>query len=142
VLGFSETFNQPFVFCNKLTEYLVEISAHVVIVDDVDEIHSIVASMEEGIRFRLVSVNEGPGVQPHLEGLIFPDLEGVVVNHRRLNDFLTLEDTPGHSIHVILGHVQPLVSLLIDGLIGDHWVLVQESDQRLNQLLGDEEFVV
>jgi len=142
VLGFSETFNQPFVVCNKLSEYLVEISVHVVIVDDVHEIHGIVASMEESFRFRLVPVNEGPWVQPHLEGFSFPDLEGVVVNDRRLNDFLTLENTPGHSIHVVLGHVQALVSLLIDGLIGNHGVLVQEGDQRLNQLLGDEEFVV
>lgn len=88
--------------------------------------------MEESVRFRFVSVNEGPRVQPHLESLIFPDLEGVVVNDCRLNDFLTLEDSPGHSIHIILGHVQPLVSLLINGLIGDHRILVEERDQRLN----------
>jgi len=142
VSGISKTINQPFIFLNKLNEYFVEVSVNVVVIDDIHEIHGIVAPTEEGVGVRVVSIYDGPGVHPHLESHIFTYKEGGVVNDSRLNDFLTLEDTPGHRVNVVLSHVQVLVTLLVDCLVSDHGVLCQEGNEGLNQFLRDEELIV
>jgi hypothetical protein len=65
-----------------------------------------------------------------------------MVNDSRLNDFLPLENTPGHCINVILCHIQIFITCKVDRLVCDHRVFIEVSDQRLKQFLGYEQFIV
>jgi len=47
-------------------------------------------------------VDLGPGIDPCLEGLIFPDFESLVINDSWLDNFFSSEYTPGDGIDIVL----------------------------------------
>lgn len=89
-----------------------------------------------------MTIDKGPGVEPLSKGLIFPNQEGIMVDHSWLDHFLALEDSPCHCIHIVLHYIENLISSLINGLVGYHRELVKETYQRLQELFGNEKFIV
>ena len=65
-----------------------------------------------------------------------------MIDHSWLNDFFSLEDSPSDSIDIVLAHIQLVLTVCAYCLISDHLILVQVSDQWVDQLLWNEEFIV
>jgi hypothetical protein len=77
------------------------------------------ACLEETLAVFL-AVDDSPGVNPRLEGLIFPDLKCLVINNGWLNNLLALKDTPGYSIDICFSNIFELGAARgVDGLVGD-----------------------
>jgi len=102
-------------------------------VDNVDEEVVVMDISEVLNRLRVLFsfVDDGPGVQPDVEGLFFPDLERLVVHNSRLNHFFVAEHSPSHCIHVVVLNVLVFFSCRVASLVADHVVFLQEFNQRL-----------
>jgi len=87
-------------------------------------------------------VDLGPGINPSLEGLIFPDLESLVINDRGLDYFFSSEYTPGDGIDVFFSNVLRFVAVDIDGLVGDFWELIEVCNKLWYKSCRDEQLKV
>jgi len=65
-----------------------------------------------------------------------------MINDCWLNDFLGFEDAPSDCVDVVLTDVLVFIVLVVNGLVGDHLVLVQMGDEWHEKLLRDEELIV
>lgn len=92
--------------------------------DHVDQEVSVVDVLNIFRGLRVFTVNDSPLVHPDIEGLLLPDLECLVINDGRLNDFFVSEHTPGDSVDVIILDILELLSGCVTGLVTDHIVLL------------------
>ena len=138
----SKRANQVLVCLYKLLNNSVKISLNVVIVDYIDKVHGVSASLEELKLRRVHSVDDAPVVNPACESLVFPNHEGFMVHHCWLNYLLCLEYSPCNRIHIFILYVLSLITLPVYSLVGDHLVLFQVLGKWVNEFLWDEELVV
>ena len=73
---------------------------------------------------RIFLVDDSPSVQPDVKGLLLPDLEGLIVNNSRLDNFFIAEHSPSNSIHIIVFYVLELLSSGVTCLVTDHVVFL------------------
>jgi hypothetical protein len=100
--------------------------------------------LEEGVGGAVSLVDVGPLVHPAAEGLVFIEAERSLVDDCWLDDFTVGEDSPGHSVDVIILKVDVLMvdTRSVDGLIAHSVVMVQVLNQGVDELLRNEELEV
>lgn len=84
---------------DETLQVFIEITLNIIIVHNVNQEHVVVTRLKEALALFL-AVDDSPGVNPRLEGLIFPDLECLVINNRRLDNLLALKNPPSDSIDI------------------------------------------
>ena len=96
------------------------------------------------MRWATLSVDICPLLYPAGEGFVFPKSESFLVDDSGLDDLTIWENTPSHSVHVLVLdlHALLLVTLHVHGLITDRLVLIQVHDERVDKLGRDEELKV
>ena len=141
---FSQCFDEFLILIYEIRKYFCEVSSDIIVIYDVHQVELIVTFLQEFNRFRrslaghitvlifLWLVYLGPGVNPCLESLIFPDLEGLVVNDGGLDNFFSSEYTPGDGINIIFSDVLFFIAIDIYGLVGDIWEFIEVFGELLN----------
>ena len=76
-------------------------------------------------------VNQSPGVGPSVECLILPDDKGLMIDNSWLNNFLSLEDTPGHGVNICVSYVLEFLPSCVHCLPSE----LLEATQALSELV-------
>lgn len=65
-----------------------------------------------------------------------------MVNYGGLNHFFSLEDPPGDCVDIVLLHIEHLGALLVNSLVGDHFLFLEELGEGLHQVFMNKKFYV
>ena len=95
---------------------------------NIHEVVAVVDLLNAVVRFALFFVDRSPLSHQRGEGLLPPELKGLVVDDSRLDDLLVAEHAPSDRVDIVGLNVFHLFLRHVDSLVTNHVILLKEFD--------------